>query len=469
MTISRRQTLGIAAASAVFSVVGGAATGAEFAIRSERSDQLSAMTHGATSRQRPGLLWRLPIAPVSGNQAVTVTAANDAVYLLSNTELYALAADNGRTMWKYSPSDSNYGNLFLGDGVIYLSAFSTKANYDGCLTALNVNTGRELWRKTLINAGFSNPICDGKTIYLSAAPPTSGPGLICALDARDGRSIWQLAGVGDTIRFTGGNNSYTDVTSVDVPVFSRDNTLYTASKYKLHARNKNTGEEVWAFPFPQANNDGGPLLSGDAIYIISNIDASNSRSQMLKIDATTGQQLWASGVPGGSFLMNVRGDTVFAVSGGSGISAFAAASGSIAWAKNSSSIGSSLAVTNDVVLISRTPSNVNGGVVSPGNSSGETELCALRSTDGQIKWKNVAAGSFLTSNPVLVGDWACVGFWHKSICVLNRSSGKIRWSWPAPVVYGPVVNGDILYVTVADEVSANGNASLTGALCAMKI
>jgi outer membrane protein assembly factor BamB len=445
--------------------------GAEFARRAMSLRELSRADRNTTSpSQGPKWLWRLPVSPIVGDRAVSIIVADDTVYLLSYTAVHALAADSGRTIWKYPLSNSWPNSLSLNEGIIYLISFSTDINNNNTyLTALNVRTGRRLWHRTAINAGLIGPVCDGQVIYLGTSPLSNETGYLYALDALNGKLIWQLSGVGDSQTLVGGNNTSTVVTRADVPVFLTDDILYTASNLELHARNKNTGEEVWTFSYPGFGNNGGPIQSQDRIYVSSSIDPSGSTSQMIAINAETGQQVWSSSVLGGSFSIDVTGGTVFALAAENGVSALAAASGSTTWAWTSPSLSPFSSVANDVVLVSIPPNNLDGGVVRPGGISGETELRALRSSDGQPSWEIVAAGSSLTSAPVLVGDWACVGFSQKSIRVLDAITGRTRWDLPTPVEYGPIVSGDILFAIVADDASETGNASLSGMLCGIEI
>jgi outer membrane protein assembly factor BamB len=451
VSISRRQMLGFAGASAAIAVGGGAIAGAEFARRTAHLRQLSTANHNTTWLSRdPKWLWRFPVTPVIGSLGVTISAANDAVYLWCSTALYSLAADSGHIIWKYPFSQSYPRDLVFGDGVIYLSNIFTD-NYNTHLSALSARNGRKLWGRTARNAGISDPVCDGQVIYLGTSPLTSGISYIYALDAVNGKVIWQLSGIDDS------------------PVFATGDILYTLSQSELRARNKNTGEDLWAFPYPKFSNNGGPFLSEGVIYISYDIDPSNDRSQLLAVDAETGRQVWSSIISGGPVSIDVVGGTVFALAVGGGVSALATASGSTAWAQASPSLSSDLAVANDSVLVSGPPNNSDGGVVRPGDLSGETELRALQSTDGQTRWKAASAGGQLTSAPVLVGDWACVGFSQRSIRVLSLSTGRTKWDLPIPVEYGPVVSGDTLFVTAADKISETGNASLSGAVYGIKI
>ena len=469
MSYSRRQILGLAAASTALAITGGAAAGAELAIEKDRlSDLPGKNSSGNSSSQEAGLLWRFPVAPVSGAQAISITVSNGVVYLLSDTELIALTADSCRTIWKHSLSKSGPGTLTFGDDAVYLNAFFGDDDSNSYVMALNKRTGGKLWHKTAINSGLVGTVCDSKALYVGASPPTNGTGSIWAIDASSGRQIWQLMDVGDTITLTSGNDSQANVTSVDTPVFTKGNILYTASSYKLHARSKESGEEIWAFSYPGENSDGGPLLLKDNIYVTCDVDPSGSDSQLIKLDARTGQQLWSSAVIGGSFSFDTESNSIYALSEGNGISALNINNGSTSWARDLPSLGPYMAAANDVVLISVTPNSVDGGLLNPGGLSGETELCALQSTDGRIKWKTITSGGSLASDPVLTGDWAYVGF-SQSIRALDMVTGMTRWDLQAPVVYGPIASDDVLCAVVADEISATGNTSASGAVCGIKI
>jgi eukaryotic-like serine/threonine-protein kinase len=473
VNLTRRQILGFAGASATFAIGGGAIAGAEVAHHTIRDRQLSRTSGSAHSKnQVHKWLWRLPVSPVIGINAVGLTVVNDSVYLLYATKLQALSADTGHIIWTYSFSTGSANGLSANNGVIYFQSsdpgIGNGTNFSAHLIALSARTGRELWRRTATGAFIVGPLCDGQVAYLATSPAVSGTNVMYAMDAQSGKLIWQLSGLGDTTTYSNENYPPTIVTSAELPVFTRENILYTASQYKLHARNKYTGNEIWAFPYPGYGTNGGPILSDNRIYMSSDVDPSNSKVQMTAIDAETGQQLWGSDIFGGSISIDVIGDTVFALAAETGIWALKAADGSIAWAKTSPSISGNLTVASDLVLVSEPPNNLDGGIVTPGNASGETQISALRSANGRTRW-TVTVGGQLNSAPALAGKWACIGISQESISVLNVNTGTTKWTLPTSIEYGPVTNGKILFAIVADEVYETGNASLSGAVCAVEI
>lgn len=471
MSLSRRQMLGFAGVSTAVAAAGGAVAGVDFARRTMQASRPPKVKDATSPSRGPKLLWRLPVTPVIGDKAVTITTLNDTVYLLSGNAVRALAAESGRTVWKYPLSGPYAGDLTFNNGVIYLNYYSqTTNNNNAHIAAIEMRTGRKLWHKVMVNSYVPDPICDGPVVYLSASPVLNGTGHLYALDALSGDPVWQLSGVGDKQTLLGADNTPDVVINVESPIFTKEEVLYTASAYGLHARDKRTGEELWSYTYPEFNSDGGPILSGDRIYIASNVDVNSGNSRMVALDAETGQQTWSSDVLGNStFSIDISGCTVFALATESGITALSATSGSTAWRKASPTISPYLAVSDDLVVVSGPLNNLDGGVVRPGNLSGETELCALRSADGQMKWQMSSAGSSLSSVPVIAGGQVCVGFSQTSIHVLNSETGKTEWNLPLPVEYGPIATGDIIFAIVADEVSESGNASQSGALYAIKM
>jgi outer membrane protein assembly factor BamB len=468
MNLTRRQVLGTAGASAAVTVGGGAIAGAEFARRTIRLRQAASAKHRTiSSGQDHDWLWRVPVAPVMGLQAVTIATADDALYLLSDTAVHALASDSGRVIWRYPLTSSNPQYLYSGnDGIIYLQTFPVGPGNHSRLSALHARTGRELWHRTTANATIIGPLCDGPVTYLGTSPFNNETGTIYAIEALSGKLIWELPGVGDTQTFLAGNNTPIVVTEQDLPVFTKGNILYTASQIKLHARDKNTGAELWAFSYP-LYNAGGPVLLGDKIYLSFDADGTKG-GRMIAVDAATGQQAWTGDIFASSIIVSAVGDTVFALATDSGIAALTATDGSTAWTKSSASLSDNLTVSGDVVLISTTPGSVDGGLVQPGGPDGETQISALRSADGHIRWAVTCRGQ-PTSAPVLAGNWACVGFSQESICVLDLDTGKNKWELSTPLVYGPLVNGNMLFAIISDYVLGTSPDTLSGAVCGIEI
>jgi outer membrane protein assembly factor BamB len=133
--------------------------------------QLDAAHTGATSE--PGLdppfarRWAVDLGqptsyPVIAGGRVFVVARNASTY---GTQLYALDAGDGHTLWQKS-----LGGTYYWSGIAYGGGRLFAVNGDGLLMALEPATGTPLWSRQLSQYSFSSePSAQGELVYVGGA------------------------------------------------------------------------------------------------------------------------------------------------------------------------------------------------------------------------------------------------------------------------------------------------------------
>jgi outer membrane protein assembly factor BamB len=151
--------------------------------------QLDAAHTGATTE--PGLdppftrRWAVDLGqptsyPVIAGGRVFVVARNASTY---GTQLYALDARDGRTLWQ-----KGLGGTYYWSGIAYGGGRLFAVNGDGLLVALDPATGGQVWSRQLGQYSFSSePSVQGDVVYVGGA---GSGGTLYAVDAATGGVRW---------------------------------------------------------------------------------------------------------------------------------------------------------------------------------------------------------------------------------------------------------------------------------------
>jgi len=91
------------------------------------------------------------------------------------------------------------------------------------------------------------------------------------------------------------------------------------------------------------------------------------------------------------------------------------------------------------------PAVITGGVAYIGNYKGT--IYALSMGDGKVIWKYDPPGGKMASSPAIVGDGLVVHGMDGIVRMLDRSNGRLRWSFHigSPIESSPVVRGGLDY------------------------
>lgn len=214
----------------------------------------------------PGLgrvLWERRIGPSESSPLV----ANGLVYVGDwNGDVYALAADTGKTRWVFHTGGKVKGGVALfGDRVFV-------GSYDGRVYALDALTGKEIWRASgqarLGPHGtfYSTPAVAYGRVYIG-----STDGKAYSFGAHSGKLRWS---------HSLGGYVYSSPAVWNKRVYIGS---YSGSFYGLDAA---TGDVVWSF---KAN---GPI-SGSPTVLAGVVYFATLKRRTYALDARTGKQLWS--------------------------------------------------------------------------------------------------------------------------------------------------------------------------------
>jgi outer membrane protein assembly factor BamB len=445
---SRRQVLGLAGIAMACAAGAGAgiATGWAYEARG-RADT-------ARARQRPATdhhlepLWRFRVA---NPEDTVLTAAGPIVYVNCQAEnkLYSLRADDGSVMWEAPAAPA--APATHGPLVYFFEV-------DWGLSVRSIASGERQW--DFPGTAGSIPVFYASAAYVSgAADPADKAGAIWALDAQTGRPIWQAPSVNG-----------------DSPIVVTDETVFTYTDGSLiRALSRRDGTELWRYDYPDFSDSQSPQVVKDIVYGSYTYSTSN-QSVLFALNASNGSTLWTLTYPNLVFAMDAVDGMIYVAGSGSGlsgigstalVSALAAENGRRVWRRTLHDLDQTFLISGRTALISVSPSGAFGGIAYPGSAGGETELRALRLSDGAASWQVTGAGWSLTSPPSLMGELACVGFTDESIRVVNAETGETKWDLPMAVVSGPVANNGLVFAVEADAVGPDGDVSAGGTVYAV--
>jgi outer membrane protein assembly factor BamB len=173
------------------------------------------------------------------------------VYFGGSNTVFALNAQNGSEIWKYTLGDSVStasaypiaSSFVVADGVIYFGAG------DGNVYALNATNGEKIWNYTYASSGVyipSSPIVEDGILYIG-----SNTGNVYALNITDGAKLW-----GSTI----GNGS------LSAPAVYGDVLYFGSSDDNIYALNVASGPKLWHYTIPGYSPYLGQSFSDEPVY-----------------------------------------------------------------------------------------------------------------------------------------------------------------------------------------------------------
>jgi outer membrane protein assembly factor BamB len=157
-------------------------------------------TISAANVSQLGVAWTIPLSGIgtTGADVANPVVANGIAYLQDGaSNVMALQYSTGEVLWSHPYDSPAYGpnGVTIADGTIYgLTATG--------VFALDATTGRQLWYDTHLAAGkasFDIPpqVAYGKVFVSSAL--TVGGGILYALDAKTGATVWSFQTVIDKV------------------------------------------------------------------------------------------------------------------------------------------------------------------------------------------------------------------------------------------------------------------------------
>ena len=264
--------------------------------------------------------------------------ADERVFALDSQSQVTAVTTGGRVLWSrdLTPPGERRGDA-AGGGLAVASGRVFATTGFGEIVALNAATGAEIWRQDVEAPVASSPTVSDGLVYL-----VTRANLAWAIDAGNGRVMWQLPGTpalsgtvggaspavtGRTavIPFSGGElvavlrqggaplwnsavsgrrsgRAYSNTTDIAADPVVADGVVYTGNQSgRFVALNLNTGERIWTV---QDGALGPASVSGGSVFLISDLN------ELIRLDATTGERIWSRGL---KFFKNEKAQKLKAI------------------------------------------------------------------------------------------------------------------------------------------------------------
>ncbi|PMD90450.1 hypothetical protein BWI97_23530 [Siphonobacter sp. BAB-5405] len=315
---------------------------------------------------------------------------NEWIYVtLSDREVHAFNAANGREVWQSATQKSVATNPVVNNGQV--SVF----NMDGKLIQFDAKTGIRKNEIQLITDYVLNVPGDGfllahETLYIGGKYES-----ILAYNIRTGQSKWQL-------RY--GWNSVTED-----PVLV-GNTLYYAAMSKLYAVNSETGAIRWQVD-QLAQHTRKPFYYQGMVYLAT---SHYPVGKLFAFDAATGIKKWESSEVDTGTTLTAHDGLLFIGSEKTGrFCALDAKTGQIRWnqATPKISVSSNAYYANNLIYV--------GGF--------ENTLYAFDAQTGTLKWHSTDQGSSAGNFSIVVANGVLYTLGQK-LRAINPQNGVELWS-----------------------------------------
>lgn len=243
------------------------------------------------------ILWEAQLpAPVRNPP----TAVNGKLFVVTmDNQIVALDQATGEEVWSYQSFEESARVISSGspavDGDVVIAPFSS-----GEVVALDSDTGRLLWTATIatssrLNAlSTLNDIAGSPVIDRGGVFAVSHAGQLAAIDARTGRSAWEL-----------------NVSSRNTPWIAGELIYLISNDGDLLAISRGDGAVVWRKQLPAYENErrrkgpiswSGPILAGGNLLLVS------TSGRLMLADPRDGDEVEVYKLSGGSIVPPIVAD-----------------------------------------------------------------------------------------------------------------------------------------------------------------
>jgi eukaryotic-like serine/threonine-protein kinase len=378
--------------------------------------------------------------PTITHTGVSLSPATGSAQNFNNLVNYTVTAEDGSTKRYVVKTVFVRANqkIFVGSS-------------DGNVYAINANNGTELWRYTTGGAIHSSPLLAGNTLYIGSMDKN-----LYALDAATGALKWKYLTtapirsespvISNGVVFISSKNNYPDgnVYAIDAttgllkwnkqiswptsPVVSGGKVFINSNGGSFYTLDEATGNVIWSTVIGLGGTL--PTVINDKIYFA----CSGGQYQLKCINTNTGTNFWNAVCSSVATRPAIADGNLYVSSSfytEQYVEAFSAGDGSFKWrymllhAGNSNTIVGSCVVTLDSLVL-------------PGFHYGD--FTALK-TNGTVAWHYGPANSGWYSNPVAANKVVYVGASDNYLHAIDATNGTLIWKF---ATNGGVISGACL-------------------------
>src|SRR5215469_2282805 len=394
------------------------------------------------------LAWTVPLRGkgISGADFANPVVANGIAYLQDGaSNVMAVRIASGQVLWKHQYNSPDYGpnGVTIANGRIYGVTQSG-------VFALDAATGRQDWYDTQLaqkaNFDIAPQVANGKVFVASAL--TAGGGIVYALDAGTGATVWSFQTVVDPVGqqlaataggawdpvligpdnsiYVGTGNPYLSLQEAETTP-SRE--LYTDSIVKL---SEATGKLEWYYQaFPDDFHDWDLQISPIYTATASGrpvVLAAGKGGLVFAFDATSGQLLWKTSVGVHNGHDN---DDQQALAGTLQLTAPYTLLPGEAGGVETNMAAADGVVYVPVVNVPTTYNSATSVTGTPDFTHGTGELVALNLTTGKPLWTTSLPAPAL-GGATVANDLVFTATLFGEVVALSRQNGSIAWTAQLP-------------------------------------
>jgi outer membrane protein assembly factor BamB len=347
----------------------------------------------------PQVVWRQSVGDGSSSDRAILAppvVADGKVFLKDATStVSAYDAATGKPVWRVDVRrPKSRDREGFGGGVAYFGGRLFVSTGGAQVIALDPGSGKEIWRSDV-----SGPVRGAPTIFADRVFVVSIDNQTHALNAVDGKSLWDHTGLTENAGLLGGTS----------PAASGDYVIAPYSSGELVALRIDSGRSLWTenLVAPRRSDSSSTLtdIGGRPVIDRGRVFAIGNAGLMVAVDLRSGNRLWEKQI-GGTQTPWVAGDWLFVL-------------------------------TN------------------------ESDVVCLNRNDGRIRWvtglqqyrnEKSKKDPYRWAGPVLAGDRLLVAGSNGQMLALSPYTGKILGSLDMrqPLVLAPIVANDTVYLLTDD-------------------
>ncbi|MDA0795744.1 MAG: outer membrane protein assembly factor BamB [Proteobacteria bacterium] len=319
--------------------------------------------------------WSASVGSGTKNYLISLrpTANRDTVFAADyEGQVTALDVDTGEVRWQTELNVPVTGGVGYGAGLVMVGTV------EGEVYTLDANDGSVLWTSQVSSEILSSPKSNGEIVVVHSIDNK-----MVALDAKTGEELWQHDGDAPILSVRGTSES----------VVTNNMVLSGFDSGKLIAFSPDNGSIIWetrlALPTGRTelermvDIDGEPLLVGDVIYSVT------YQGRVGAVSRGTGRSLWSQDSSSRHAPAHSAGQ-IYVTGAEDSVQAFHAGNGQLIW-------------SNDQLLLRRLTGPANlAGIIATADAEGYLHL--LDPIDGRFVGREKIDGSGISTPMLSVGE-----------------------------------------------------------------